>query len=508
MINVDIVWGILGSGKTTFINSLKDRENILVIQREEGKVKLDKDYKVVFLKEFSDENIREAIKKYSPKKIIIEANGMESLSKSIEIFNEGYLKKLCNIRKIYSIIDSCNFNLYYRNFNTVIRDALRNSDVIIINLKKEEKREELSFIRDKIKEDNSYGKIFERDLKNGDSLKYIFEDKERKRISEGSFNFIVKVLALILLLLVLYVIYLSNKSIIDLQYFYSFSIKFLSIIIETLPFLLIGAFISALIQNVISDGFLIKLFPKNKLLSSISAAILGLFFPLCDCGIAPVAKGLIKKGVPVSSAITFLLSAPIVNPMAILATYYAFSGNAKISILRITLGLLIAIIVGIIVGEKEPYNILEENYRECDCLICNAVKGGGKIRNLFKYSSNEFFYIGRYAIIGAFFGSVFQVLPIKQEFLSIINDSIGGFIIILVFSAIFSVCTISDPFMASGIIKNFSVMPIVIFLILGPMVSIKNVMILMGSFKRKFVFEMIFTIIIVTLIIFSLGILI
>ena len=114
------------------------------------------------------------------------------------------------------------------------------------------------------------------------------------------------------------------------------SIIFISIFLESLPFLLLGSLISAIIECFISDEKMASLIPKNVFLGSIVGVFLGLFLPACDCAVIPIGKRLIKKKVPLNVAISFMLSSPIINPVVLLSTYYAFYNTHKMIFFLIT----------------------------------------------------------------------------------------------------------------------------------------------------------------------------
>src|SRR5688572_4719537 len=103
-----------------------------------------------------------------------------------------------------------------------------------------------------------------------------------------------------------------------------FSTRFLGIFIEAVPFLLLGTLTSGLIEAFIQPQDIVRYMPKNRVLSTIIGAFLGIMFPVCECGIVPVVRRLFKKGLPVSVGITFLLAAPFMNPIVFASTFIAF----------------------------------------------------------------------------------------------------------------------------------------------------------------------------------------
>ena len=133
--------------------------------------------------------------------------------------------------------------------------------------------------------------------------------------------------------------------------FKDISVLFISIILEALPFLLLGSLISAFIQEYISDDFFKKVIPKNPVLGSIVGVILGFFIPACDCAVIPIALRLKKKKVPLNVCISFMLASPIINPVAILSVVYAFKSTMpEIIIWRLIGGVIVSIVVGIIMS--------------------------------------------------------------------------------------------------------------------------------------------------------------
>jgi uncharacterized membrane protein YraQ (UPF0718 family) len=100
--------------------------------------------------------------------------------------------------------------------------------------------------------------------------------------------------------------------------------SFFSVLVGALPFIVIAAFASAALEVFVDKDTIARLVPKNGIVGVLLAPFLGLFIPMCECGIVPVARRMVQKQVPASAAITFMLANPILNPLAIYATYLAF----------------------------------------------------------------------------------------------------------------------------------------------------------------------------------------
>ena len=279
------------------------------------------------------------------------------------------------------------------------------------------------------------------------------------------------------------------------------AIIFISIFLESLPFLILGSFISSIVETFIEDETLEKIIPKNKILGSITGIFLGFFLPACDCAVIPVSKRLIKKKVPINVAVSFMLASPIINPVVLLSTYYAFyQTNQKIFWARIILGIVISFIIGIIMGIiYDKKEILKNNLDECDnkhhknC-NCHHKKPKGtknRIVRIFKHTAYDLFEVVKYLMIGALIASLVQVL-LPRNILTMFNSSkVLSIVILMVFAYLISLCSTSDSFVGKTLLSSFNSSGIIAYLILGPMIDIKNTVVLLGNYKKGFVITLI-----------------
>ncbi|WP_297436634.1 permease [uncultured Clostridium sp.] len=277
-----------------------------------------------------------------------------------------------------------------------------------------------------------------------------------------------------------------------------FSIIFSSILLEALPFILIGAILSSVMQLFVTEEVIKKFIPKNRVLGSIVAAFLGVFMPVCECVTVPITKSLIQKKVPVNVAITYMLAAPIVSPLVIISTYIAFNGNLKIVILRVFIGVVIAIIAGLLMiplaGKGDILKNGESKFR-CDC-GCEDIKNSGEptIIRLLKSTSVEFYDIAKYFIVASGVAAIFQ-LNVTNEFLSSLGlNHISGIVIMMLVSFLISLCSEADAFVAQTFLGTFSLGGVMSFLIIGPMIDVKNISMLLASFTKSFVIKLTFVI--------------
>src|ERR1700686_4511164 len=138
-----------------------------------------------------------------------------------------------------------------------------------------------------------------------------------------------------------------------------FSISFLSILFEGVPFMFIGTLLSGIIDAFVPSETMEKILPRNRTAAIALSGVLGAVFPMCECGVVPVIRRLIRKGLPVSCALTYLLAAPIVNPIVALSTFAAFRGQhpGMVTSMRLLMGFGVACVCGMIV-QRIPVNKL------------------------------------------------------------------------------------------------------------------------------------------------------
>lgn len=280
---------------------------------------------------------------------------------------------------------------------------------------------------------------------------------------------------------------------------------FISMVLEALPFILIGAIVSSVIQMYISEDIVKRILPKSRILSIIIAACMGIVIPICECAIVPIARSLIKKGIPIAVAVVFMLTVPIVNPVVIASTFYAFA-DIKVVLIRVLGGIICAIAIGLLIElltskKSQVINSTGEYDNICDC-GCESIDyfyNKSKLRLCLEHANKEFSNILRYYIFGSFLSSLFVVI-VKEEFLqNFSKGSILPIFIMMLLAFLLSLCSEADAFIARGFLDYFGVPAISAFLIFGPMLDLKNAIIMFSYFKKSFVLKLIISIILIVL---------
>lgn len=274
---------------------------------------------------------------------------------------------------------------------------------------------------------------------------------------------------------------------------------FLSIVIEAIPFVLLGCIISGALQVFLTPERVQKILPKNKFLAILVGSFIGFFFPSCECGIIPIVTQFMRKGVPEHTAFAFMVTAPIINPIVLFSTYIAFGNSMKFALLRAVGSFIVALLIGSWIAYFNRTPILKTELHEHDHgehrhhhhETAEKESFGQQVWSVLVHSIDEFFDTGRYLIIGALIVSGMQVFLPTQFMLQLTSSRIIGILVMLVLAFTMSLCSEADAFVGSSLLSLFGTNAIVAFLVFGPMVDIKNLMMMKRSFHGKFILQLI-----------------
>jgi uncharacterized membrane protein YraQ (UPF0718 family) len=270
-----------------------------------------------------------------------------------------------------------------------------------------------------------------------------------------------------------------------------FATVFLGIFIEALPYLLIGTLISGLVEVFLDRELMMRVISKRSVPAAMIGAFMGLVFPVCECGVIPLTRRLFHKGLPLSAGVAFLLAAPVMNPIVLFSTAAAFGWGPMLA-WRVGLTLLIAFIVGLVFSvEKDASNILlgkllsSHDHHHVHMPNETTPSFGSKIQQALLICADEFFEMGRYLIIGAVLAAGMQTFISQSSLLSIGNGPVLSVLVMMALAVILSICSTVDAFVALGFVGTFSFGSILSFLVFGPMVDIKSVLMYLQVFRRK-----------------------
>jgi uncharacterized protein len=283
----------------------------------------------------------------------------------------------------------------------------------------------------------------------------------------------------------------------------NFWFSFLALVFEGVPFILLGSLISGVIGSFVPARVITGLLPKSRFPAILVSGFLGVVFPVCDCGIVPVVRRILKKGVPLSCGITYMLASPIVNPLVIFSTIIAFQGQAPLlnAGLRIGFGYFIAVMIGLIVGSLKSESLLRKGLITTGRPSRTAFRiaplydsGSEKMEASFvrkasaavRMATDDFLGTGLYFMVGAAIAATFNTAVNQRVILPLASDSVLSIISMMTLSGILTLCSTSDAFIAATFV-TFPSAARMAFMIFGPMFDLKLIFLYSALFKKRFV---------------------
>jgi uncharacterized membrane protein YraQ (UPF0718 family) len=285
----------------------------------------------------------------------------------------------------------------------------------------------------------------------------------------------------------------------------SFKTIFISIILEAIPFILIGVLVSSFIHIFISDKIIQRYIPRDPMLAILFACLLGILFPICECGLIPIVRRLIKKGMPLYVGIVFILVGPIINPIVFASTYLAFRTKPEMVYSRMTLALLIGTFIGLFIYYFVRKNPLKNSDSILDIHLHTNTTGhpqklGARLLSMMEHSGSEFIDIGKYLVLGSLLTAAIQTLVSRGTLIDIGQGQFSSHLFMMGFAYILSLCSTSDAFVASSFASTFSGGSLLAFLVFGPMLDFKSTLMLLSVFRAKFVILLISLVVVTVLI--------
>ncbi|AFY86750.1 permease [Chroococcidiopsis thermalis] len=302
---------------------------------------------------------------------------------------------------------------------------------------------------------------------------------------------------------------------------------FLSLLVEAMPFLLLGVLFSGILLLFVDERKLIAKLPKNPLLGALVGSMVGFLFPVCECGNVPVARRMLMQGVPTPVAIGFLLAAPTINPIVIWATWTAFRDQPEIVVLRVVFSLAIATIIGWVFSvqkdlrpllqpalaaawqPKQPHK--DRKKTSSDLLQSGTfwLSGTGdpirldasvlqanlaatpikplseRLRLLLDNTIQELRELGSVLVIGSAIAALIQVFIPREVILNLGGGEITSILTMMLLAAVVSICSTVDSFFALSFASTFTSGSLLAFLIFGPTIDLKGIGLMLSIFKPR-----------------------
>jgi uncharacterized membrane protein YraQ (UPF0718 family) len=294
---------------------------------------------------------------------------------------------------------------------------------------------------------------------------------------------------------------------------------FASIIYEALPFIVLGVVIAGLLEEFVPQQALARVFPRSRVLAIAVGAVLGIVFPMCECGIIVVMKRLLRKGLPLSVCIAYVLAGPVINVVVILSTYVAFNppdkeyvvfgGPHNVVLLRCGLAYIVALVTALVVDWQE------RKVGSFALLAPSVTKGlktgspdeedidqgprtwGQRINNITQTALNDFIDIMAFLVLGAFCAAAGRYALAQTELERVIQDNVAIAILLMMAMAIlFCLCSEADAFVAANFAAYWPPASKLAFLVLGPMLDMKLYLMYTRVFRTRLIFTIIATVVV------------
>lgn len=515
MTPVYVVTGFLGSGKTRFLSKMlriQEQERVLVLQFEEGESQLD----TQFLKDHASKlisytkndleagydrvlsEITEELKVHEYQEIWVEWNGMEVFSKLERMILQFSLRMRIHMEKVFYIAQATQTEMLLGQTGDGPISQVAASDMaLLLGCKRKERPSKISTLM------TERGTLETKNLKQmlraiSPSIeislltKSLFKKKtlKEKRLQNVGFAAVILLMGILLWAMP----YLRH---VGLPLNTVFTI-FMGAFLQGVPFLIMGVLLSSAIRVFLPKGWLEKIFPSNPILGMAVGVVAGFFLPVCDCAAIPIFKSLLKKGVPLSAAVSFMAAAPVVNPVVLMSTYYAFNMDIRAVLYRTGLGILCASVIGLTFFVRRPKDFLRdssmESFANCTCGCYEEADGRmGKAELFLHHAQMEFYSVGKYLVIGIFISALFQVSNL-QGIKALGSAGLPlAVLAMMTLAFLLSLCSTSDAVVARSLSGTFPFTAMLGFLVFGPMMDIKNVLMLHGYFKGGFVWRLCIT---------------
>lgn len=258
----------------------------------------------------------------------------------------------------------------------------------------------------------------------------------------------------------------------------------LSVLIEALPFVVLGVTLSIVVQVWVPPGAIERWMPRRAWARRAVLSLLGMVVPVCECGNVPFARGLLMRGFSVPETLTFLIAAPIVNPIVIITTHQAFGFDDGILIARLLGGYAVANLIGWLYSRHpDPDGLITDRFAAV-CAHAHDEVGGRGRRSLAQFVV-ELRAVMPALVIGSALAGAVQVLVPRDALLAIGSNPALSIVAMILLAIVVAICSNVDAFFALSFASTFTPGSLVAFLLVGPVVDLKMLALLRTTFRTR-----------------------
>jgi uncharacterized membrane protein YraQ (UPF0718 family) len=256
---------------------------------------------------------------------------------------------------------------------------------------------------------------------------------------------------------------------------------FVAVCTQALPFLVLGVLVSGAIAAFVSPALLSRALPASPGSAVPIAGLAGVALPGCECASVPVARRLIAQGVPDATALTFLLAAPAVNPVVLVATAVAFPGEPRMVLARFVGSLATACVTG----------WLWQRFGRAEWIAARARRpvevppGSSRWSVLAETARHDLVSAGGFLVLGAVVAAALSVLVPTSWTETLAGHVVGAIAVLAVLAVLLALCSEADAFVVASL-SALPLLPRLVFLVVGPAVDVKLIALQAGTFGGAF----------------------
>jgi uncharacterized membrane protein YraQ (UPF0718 family) len=260
----------------------------------------------------------------------------------------------------------------------------------------------------------------------------------------------------------------------------------LSVVIESLPFVFLGIALAVVVQVWIPQRVLFRILPRHPVPRRAVLSLLGVLLPVCECGNVPLSRGLIMRGLTVPEAMTFLVAAPIVNPVTIITTYQAFGFDDGILVARVLGGFAIANLVGWLFSRHpQPDALLTRSFSAACARGAHDDHGHGRWRASVETFAAETTAMLPALLVGSAIAGIIQVGVSRDLLVTLGSNPVLSVFVLMLLAFVIAVCSNVDAFFVLALGSTFLPGAIVAFLLFGPVIDVKMLALLRTTFTAR-----------------------